>query len=76
METRPNWRCIPGIFRKITATTLRDKTRNIDFVRTDVIGMTDLIAVRYSKTKIGMSSNSLFSFQSNIRDVNRIKRNM
>jgi hypothetical protein len=52
-----------GIFRKMTARSLRARSRNFYFVETVVTGRTDLIFVRYSLTSSGLPSNNPFRIQ-------------
>jgi hypothetical protein len=67
----PKWNRIAGISRKITASVLGAKRRNIDFVKIDVTGWTDFFVVRYSKTNNGLSSNSRFRFLDKVAQVSR-----
>jgi hypothetical protein len=65
-ERRSTAKCISGIFRNITGSTLLAQTPKCGFVVIDFTGLMDFVAVRSSVTSNGIVCYSRFRFQSEV----------
>jgi hypothetical protein len=54
--------CIDGIFRKITVHVPGTQRRNVSFLETGFLGITNLIVVSYSEINNGLLSNNRFRY--------------